>query len=137
MSKNEQSVKKLVLNVDKWICGMPDEAGKIKGVTRGIGETMLVNEQGYMCCLGQFANQCGFKKRDLSGYYNPSDLKSGRPNYTDKQVFFVDEFSDKENFFIDINDDKNGVLTVPEKIKAIKKLLSKMNIKLKVKQRKR
>lgn len=78
-------MKTLTLDVSEWICGNPstndDPANHI-----GEGNTRLYNDEGYMCCLGQFALQLseGLQKQDmldcptpdmLDGYYIP-DLVS-------------------------------------------------------------
>lgn len=39
----------------KWRCGGGDDGDR----ARGTGATLLLNEEGYMCCLGQFCQQLG------------------------------------------------------------------------------
>jgi hypothetical protein len=47
-------MKILVLDESIWRCG--DDA-KDPNKSRGTGYTKLLNEEGYMCCLGQFSLQ--------------------------------------------------------------------------------
>jgi hypothetical protein len=49
--------KKLILDYSKWRCGM-DGANSL-----GDGETALLNDKGFMCCLGMFGKQCGIDPR--------------------------------------------------------------------------
>lgn len=55
--------KTLTLDLKKWRCG--GDYG-VKGESSlGRGETELLNKQGCMCCLGQFAEQAGINRKDL------------------------------------------------------------------------
>lgn len=59
---------KFVIDRSKWRCG---QNGKFK---LGAGETLLENEQGYMCCLGQIARQLD-NNIILLDRISPEDLK--------------------------------------------------------------
>jgi hypothetical protein len=58
-----------VLDIDKWKSGSdygPEPVGE--------GSTQLCNDAGYMCCLGQFAKQCGYTEEELQQFGDPEDL---------------------------------------------------------------
>jgi hypothetical protein len=46
-----------VLDIAKWRSG----GWAIEDERMGEGDTQLCNSEGYMCCLGQFAKQCGYE----------------------------------------------------------------------------
>lgn len=109
------------LDVSKWRCG-----GESRTNSLGIGPTKMLNQQGYMCCLGQFSGQdpdalldeatpaCVAKviggeaydsnfviRYKVSGNYEPTDLAGD---------------------LMEVNDDK---LTSPaEKVEQIRALLA-------------
>lgn len=55
-----------ILDVAKWRCG---DNGPYQ---LGTGSTQFLNEEGYMCCLGQFAKQKGVKDCALESSGTPS-----------------------------------------------------------------
>lgn len=59
---------KFVIDRSKWRCG-GNSYNK-----QGLGETQLLNEEGYMCCLGQISCQLGIPENKLLGYGTPSSL---------------------------------------------------------------
>lgn len=65
-------MKTLTLDYSKWRAG---GNGLCKDTVIGQGRTKLLNEQGFMCCLGQFALQCDLKDVDIYGKEDPSELK--------------------------------------------------------------
>ena len=64
--------KVLVLDYEKWRCG--GFWGQ-KDSSLGKGETRLLNYHGYMCCLGQFSEQCGIACDLLLYKETPIELK--------------------------------------------------------------
>lgn len=50
--------------------------GGSKSAARGIGPTELLNEQGFMCCLGQIGLAMGVSREALRGAARPSDITS-------------------------------------------------------------
>lgn len=52
----------------KWRCG-GDHSKQI-----GEGNTRLLNEEGYMCCLGQCALQVGIPKDDIFNWGEPLEI---------------------------------------------------------------
>lgn len=128
--------KTLVLKKSKWICGLPDKEGDRRGYTLGRGNTDLLNNKGFMCCLGQFSlqldkslNQC-----DIIGKTEPSDLDVEIPGLSNEiSEGFSRYFKNTQltNDAIDLND--NYKITVTEKVKRLKKLFSKHGYKIIVK----
>jgi len=60
-----------VLDIAKWRSGGDDYGDYIFGE----GTTQLLNEEGYMCCLGQFSQQLGVNKKKLLNRSLPQELK--------------------------------------------------------------
>lgn len=50
----KNKLKPLYLSLSKWRCGDDSEDNNCR---MGKGGTMLLNDEGYMCCLGQFERQ--------------------------------------------------------------------------------
>lgn len=122
--------KVLILDYKKWICGGGvSEIDYIKPAKRigvGKGYAALLNQEGYMCCLGQFCSQAGLSEQFLLEATTPQDTSEEISVLTDKEVFLVNtSFSNKA---IDINDDCNT--TIVEKVIALTKLCSKHGRKL-------
>ncbi len=87
---------KFTLDCAKWKCG---SIGGRPDTALGTGLTLLLNNQGFMCCLGQFSKQLGFSADQLLGIANPSELQ-------------------KENIFTKLND-HGSMLCSPLSIEAI------------------
>lgn len=60
---------RFVIDRDKWRCG-----GMLGAYRLGLGETALLNPEGYMCCLGQVAAQCGVPLNNLKDTGEPVEL---------------------------------------------------------------
>lgn len=58
---------KFVIDRSKWRCGDDGEHQV------GIGDTQMLNAEGYMCCLGQVARQLGVPDVDLIDHGEPCD----------------------------------------------------------------
>ena len=83
-------MKKLILDYYKWRCG-GDGEGK-KGCSLGKGYTQLLNNEGFMCCLGQFSFQLNenIKEQDI--------LEYGEPGEIDKKIIGLN-YKKENNFF--------------------------------------
>jgi hypothetical protein len=120
--------KKLVLDYSKWRCGDDDEY-----VMLGKGKTKLLNDRGFMCCLGQWALQEGATEEMIKDKDEPLDIKIGA-----KQVpFFRTDRPDSpladQGFCSDaisINDD--DTTSPAQKIERLKSLCSKHSITLEI-----
>ena len=123
-------MKTLTLNFKIWKCG--DDGGK--NVAHGKGETRLLNKEGYMCCLGQFATQLNpqVKRCDMLGRCNPSNVSKVIPVLSKKIGMATWNIDDTKltNSAIEINDDMNT--SIKEKIKKLKSLFRKKGYKIKV-----
>jgi len=125
---NYKLPKKLTLDMSIWRCG---KHSAYYGSSRdndntgtGQGNTKLLNDEGYMCCLGQFAHQAGVLKEELLDHSYPHELP--KEFYVEGLVF---DFNVEDSFFpsstdfakeaITINDETET--TVAEKIELLKK----------------
>lgn len=84
--------------------------------------TLLLNKEGYMCCLGQVCQQAGINKKNLL------DIQS--PNVIQNQKELVPSFL-KNSFItkaIGIND--NHTTSINKKEKQLKELFKKSNVDL-------
>lgn len=94
-------MKKLVLDYKIWRSG---GSGSHKV---GRGNTLLLNNEGYQCCLGQFAKQFGCTNSEIYGRSCPSWIRKIEllnreiENYDCNSVISTTEFSDRA---ITIND---------------------------------
>lgn len=68
----------LIINRSKWRTGgdpdITDSTNKKENVT-GKGDTQLLNNEGFMCCLGFRCQQMGIPKKDLLNIASPNGLK--------------------------------------------------------------
>ena len=127
-----------VLDVSKWRCG-----GSIctSNLVIGEGDTKLLNEEGYMCCLGQFAEQAGFVKDLLMNvnypdmilrYTDRESLTESQKDYLD--IFVVNGFMTKLSMELSQLNDA-GISTyqdLVDKIESIKNLLTEHGYTLNV-----
>lgn len=124
-----ENVTELTLDRSKWICGSPNYNFTTLNCL-GKGNVLLLNEEGYMCCLGQFALELGATMSQIYGMGAPSTvidfnndllIDNNNTNHLDST------FSLKA---ININDDQRT--TVEEKIELLTQLCNEYDIKLKV-----
>ncbi len=54
----------------------------------GIGPTRMLNSEGYMCCLGQFAQQVGVKEQNLLGKTTPDHVAKHLDKIYDDNYFY-------------------------------------------------
>ena len=80
----------LIINRSKWRTGGNTNDSSCK---TGEGYTALLNEKGYMCCLGFRCHQMGVPKKDLLGKGVPDEL------YDEWDIpDLVNEFGNDTNF---------------------------------------
>src|SRR5688500_9951648 len=77
--------KKLVLDYSKWICG--------EGGTHALGEgtVALKNDQGFMCCLGQWSIQCGAPEDELLNRGEPNEIETLIPLFAKEETYEYEE----------------------------------------------
>lgn len=114
-----------VLDVAKWRCGGtgPNQLGR--------GDTSMLNEKGYMCCLGQFAKNRGITDKQLLNFGTPEAVSKTIRNRYD--TLFIDKDGDNTELaegFIRIND--NFDTTPQHKIERINTRLIEYGHTLKV-----
>lgn len=115
--------EKLILDYSKWRCG-----GNVGENVLGAGETRLLNEEGFCCCIGLWSKQLGASDEDLMGIGDPSCCKDQIPLFVDESKAYYN--SKLANDCIDIND---NILTTPEqKIIQLKERLNSEGIQLEV-----
>jgi hypothetical protein len=115
----------LVIDRAKWRTGghsslNPSHTGK--------GSTLLLNDEGYMCCLGFRCHQMGIPKQDLLGECTPEGLCE---LYTIPDLIYSDDgdiWADTSftNDAIGINDDSE--LSIKEREKAITEHFKKIDV---------
>lgn len=109
--------KKLILDYSKWRCG--DDGDH----SLGEGPTKLLNEYGFMCCLGQFGQQMGVPEHEMDDMGEPCECNTQIELFTEDNGVFVMQA-------ISVNDEPGT--TPEEKISAIRTLLSGRGIELEV-----
>ena len=87
------------LDVSKWKSG----PGNNK-FTTGTGSTCMLNEKGYMCCLGQFAKQKGVSDDHLLDKGDPSDVYHSIQKRYDQAFVHKGKVTKLAKKLIDIND---------------------------------
>jgi hypothetical protein len=131
---NSQSEVKLhipttfTLDYAKWICGSPLSHKLNEETTAGRGATSLLNEEGYMCCLGQFSAQCGMPEPLLLNVGMPTALTEMRAQTP--STFFLHSIS-RACQFSNIND--SHITSITEKVRRIGEELAKHGYKLTIK----
>lgn len=105
----------------KWRCG---DTGKFGYESHGVGSTALLNDEGYMCCLGQCANQLGVRKQKLLDRSTPEDIDFVLYKKRNIPVLTILGHDSKFSMHaIEINDESNT--TLEQKEKLLKRLFSK------------
>lgn len=126
--------KELILDENIWRCGELTEF-ESPTTSRGVDATMLVNDEGEMCCLGQFSLQLNKKLivDDLLSHADPHDISKKIPLLNRKNNrWYNTNLSTKA---IAINDDPNT--TIIQKVKALRELFAKKGYKIRFKRRKK
>jgi hypothetical protein len=112
----------LVLDVSTWRCGEDGDKGL------GDGGTFLLNQYGFMCCLGQWSAQHGVPEMELLGKYEPGTLNTIVPMFVITNTYEGKITNDLAKDCMSINDCE--YTTVDEKINRLTKRLAKENIEL-------
>ena len=110
------------LDVSKWRSGEYFDPN-----CTGEGDASMLNEEGYMCCLGQFAKCKGVSDEELSGTDTPEELYT-RINRRYDQAFVHNAKDTKlTNKLIKINDATHEFsdLTPKQRVDAIRAELKK------------
>ena len=115
--------EKLIRDYGKWRCG-DDNGNNILGE----GETMLLNDEGYSCCLGQFSKQLGASDSHLRNCYYPCDMGFKIPLFIDDKILWMG--NDLSHDCVRINDDNST--TPEEKIILLTDRLKQEGIQLEV-----
>lgn len=128
-------MKTLTIDRAKWRCGgdalwPTREEPKFK---RGLGVTELLNEEGFMCCLGFACNQLGkVQKKHLMGITQPEDvsdvIEKAIPLLTSKWKESVWSDTDLSTAAIEINDDK--FMAPEQREKALSELFKSYDIEI-------
>lgn len=105
----------------------------------GEGSTLLLNEEGFMCCLGFRCHQMGVPEEDLLGSPTPDSLSElyDIPDLIEKVGLFCDFSVYRDTRFtqdaVNIND--NTGLSSKEREKAITKHFKKIGVTVEFKGR--
>lgn len=99
-----------VIDRSKWRCGGHERDpydGALNPSVRGIGNTQLLNCEGFMCCLGQVAVQLGADRSRIACAGIPEEADSESLEYL-TPVLVSDECLDSplSNAAMRINDDR-------------------------------
>jgi hypothetical protein len=111
-----------------WRCG--GDNNDSPNNEKGLGQTALLNTQGFMCCLGQVSKQLGATETMLLDHGEPCDVE--KLFDLDKQFILLDEDGLRTRLTIDamsINDDCG--INLKEREKQLKNLFSEHVVKLK------
>ncbi len=118
-------MKKVLIDRSHWRNARQDR------FAHSFGETFLLNDEGYSCCLGFACQQLGgVQKYEMNNICFPSDLNFkvtslNEPSKRYESCFVDTRLSQKA---IHINDDRH--LSDEDREKALKSLFSKYSIKL-------
>lgn len=110
--------------------------------TRTRGEAALLNEKGYMCCLGIYENSLGVTKKELLGLEGPGELVRAHGELWDMEGDQPDNWllmsfngmtppwysSDIADTLMSINDDIT--MTAKEREKQIKRIFREHGVKV-------
>lgn len=98
--------KEIVINRAKW-----------RTATHGEGNTQLLNDKGYKCCLGFLVGQT--TKCRIKGHFSPSNCSKPPKEFEKSESYNEDSL---ENLAMEINDSPS--LEDKEREKQLKKLFS-------------
>jgi len=123
--------KELILDYSKWRCGYRSDDIECR---TGNGETRLLNEKGYMCCLGMFSLQLNSEltNADIADLSDPGEVNAHIPELN-KESYMEDQTyrnTNLANEAIDINDDETT--SVQKKVELLRELFGEKGHKIKV-----
>ena len=96
--------KKFIIDRSKWRCG----GNTGNPGARGQGSTLLLNSEGYMCCLGQVCTQLGVPDQNLLDLMTPIHIEDdfiSLPQAVGLTDGGEDENSDFADEVMKVNDD--------------------------------
>lgn len=99
----------LIINRSKW------RTGSYSKHSTGRGYTALLNEMGYMCCLGFRCHQMGIPKRKLLGVCNPKELSEDWSIPDLIQKIWNNQYDDSEFTSIAMSINDNEILSREER----------------------
>lgn len=109
-----------IIDRTKW------RTGRESSFQTGLGNTALLNEEGFMCCLGFCSLQLGAKKEDLLSFLSPKSitylLNSNNP------FIESDVNSALSNEAMEINDSE--LFSLEDKEDALKSLFEKFELSI-------
>lgn len=116
--------KILILDEATWRCGKDTSNPNNR---RGKGSTRLENEEGFMCCLGQFSNQLK-KGLNIKNNYYPASTGKYIPFLTRKlkSELYVDTKLSRKAISINDNQDTS----IFKKVKELRSLFATKGIKI-------
>lgn len=125
---------KFVLDYSTWRSGGEeyDDSDNVVGK----GDTELLNEEGYMCCLGQLCLQLGLVEEDIRDYTSPGTVAKYKEHTTEKLIplLATSHRIDTNSAFslraMEIND--NSEFTIGKRIAHLKKLFVENGIEMEV-----
>lgn len=118
-------MKEFTIDADIWRCG---GYGRLR---LGKGKTLLLNEQGSMCCLGQICEQSGIGKGALIGEDFPQHLSDSQHPKIPFLVHQEGALTDLSREAMRVNDKQE--LSLRTRVQMLRELFKKNNIKLKFK----
>ena len=91
-------MKKKSFTIDRspWRCG--GDASWETDAIRGAGLTMMLNDEGFKCCLGHIASQCGFSDEQLLSLAEPYEVVE--PN-SELSTGFLTKINSKDGGFVE------------------------------------
>lgn len=122
-------MEKLIIDRSKWRTGGSSE------IKTGQGHTELLNEEGYMCCLGFFCISRKIEKNSIISITEPEMLL--HTNDGKKIPELVNIMNDEEDYLVptffcaramEIND--SHIILIEEKEEMIKELFKEKNIEV-------
>ena len=95
---------KYVIDRSKWACALnTNDEPRLEAVhMKHIGDSMLLNDKGRMCCLGQCSSQSGVSDRSLDGVGTPTELRIIDPVTVDRIDWMCD--NDIASVMMGVND---------------------------------
>lgn len=124
--------KTYIIDRSTWRCG--GDNGKN---AKGLGEVLMKNEKGFMCCLGQCVIQDNPDKKDWDiGAGEPQEFAEENTLIEKSPFYYVEphwsnhyDNTELSAYAMDINDNKD--LTLPERESELKALFRQYGLNIK------
>ncbi len=75
----KRKLKVLTIQRSKWRCGGSEHISAHEAGRRGAGVSRLLNDEGFMCCLGFDAVACGLPPTRILGVIDPESMATVSP----------------------------------------------------------